>query len=317
MKKSLVEQLDLRALQVLDALLTEKNATRAAQRLGVTPSAVSHALARLREVLDDPLFVRTPRGMTPTPRASRMAGPLREALTQLDRAVGDDESFDPAGLVRTFKLSSADYGVHVLVPGLIRVLSQESPHVDVLVMPQASPAAVEVALETGELDVAIGRLPNMSSALRQQALFEDRFRCIVRRGHPLVRRSLDLDLYVTLGHVLVAPYGRPGSLIDDVLEKQGRRRRIALTVPHFLAAFMVVAESDFILTASERLARYFQDILPIKVLAPPLPFEPYTISQVWHERMHADPAHRWLRGQLRRVAEPAGPAEPTEPGAPA
>lgn len=304
MKKSLVEQLDLRALRVLDALLAENNATRAAERLGVTPSAVSHTLARLREVLDDPLFVRTSRGMVPTPRASRMAGPLREALAQLDRAVGDDESFDPAGLVRTFKLSSADYGVHVLVPRLMRVLSQESPHVDLLVMPQASATTVELALAAGELDLAIGLWPELGSTLRRQTLFEDRFRCIVRRGHPLVRRSLDLEQYLALGHVLVAPHGRPGSLLDDVLATHGRRRRIALTVPHFLAAFMVVAESDFILTASERLARYFQEILPIKVLAPPLPLEPYAISQVWHERTHADPAHRWLRGRLRRVAEP-------------
>jgi DNA-binding transcriptional LysR family regulator len=302
MSISRLASIDMNLLLVLDALLIERNATRAATRLGLTQPAVSRALSRLRAHFDDPLFVRVASGLAATPRAESIAPLLREALDRLGDVVTRAEIFDPATSARRFVISTADLAELVVTPGLMQALAEDAPGVDVTLR---SPNRNVVAeLESGALDLALGLFKDGPAAFRRQALFRDGFACLVRRDHPTVRgKSLSLADYVALSHVLIAPYGRPHGFVDDVLAEQGHARRIALVVPHFLVAPLIVARTDHVLTLPRCVAQHFAARERLRVLDPPVAIPEFTISQMWHERMQNDPAHTWLRATVLRAAQ--------------
>lgn len=292
-------RLDLNLLVVFDAVYTERSVHKAAARLGVTQPAVSHALARLREHLGDPLFIKAARGVLPTARATELGESLRRSLEAIDSAVYDTGGFDPARAQRTFTLNSADYAECVLLPGLVRLLARQAPGVHLRV--RAPTEDVFSALESGALDLALGLFREAPAAFRRQTLFSDRFVCLVRKGHPLGRRPLTLERYLELSHITVAPMGSNSTLVDAELVRQGRERRIALTVPQFLIAPLIVAETDLALMLPERIGRRYARMLKLRMLKPPIEVESFTISQLWHERLHNDPAHAWLRQCITRV----------------
>ncbi|HEX2571260.1 MAG TPA: LysR family transcriptional regulator [Polyangia bacterium] len=298
MKPVHLPSLDLNLLVTLDAVLTEGSVQRASARLGVTQSAVSHALARLREALGDPLVVRTPRGMVPTARAMRLGGTLRHCLAELEGAMHSEAPFDPATAQRAFTLSAADATEFLLLPQLMRRLAEEAPGVDILVRPPLPEVVPD--LESGALDLALGVFAEVPGGLRRQPVIHERFVCMVRRGHPRVRRALSLDAYLELSHISIAPRGTAGNLVDDALARMGRSRRVALRVPHFLVAPLVVAETDLVLILPEHLARRYAEMLPIELIKPPIELTGFTLHQLWHERVQNDAGHVWLR---RTVAE--------------
>jgi DNA-binding transcriptional LysR family regulator len=292
--------LDLGLLRALDALLRERHVTRAARRLGLTQSAMSHSLRRLREVFDDPLFLRAPRGVSPTPRAAQLAEPLERVLAELERLTQRPEAFDPARLERRFGLGTTDYLDVVLLPVLLARLQAAAPRVDLDV--RAVPVDLDGALEEG-LDLGFGVQPRHGARVMQQRLFEDRLLCLARRGHPAAARRLTMARFAALSHVQIAPRGHPGGAVDEALGREGLERRVAVRVGSFLAAPLLVAQSDLVLTAPERLARIWVRMLPLEILEPPMTLPRFAVYQVWHERRHRDPAHAWLRAAVAAAGQ--------------
>jgi len=296
-----IAALDLNLLVVLEALLVEKNVTRAARRIGLSQPATSHALGRLRELFADPLFLRTPRGIRPTARAEELLPLVSDALVAVRRTFESPSQFVPEASDRTFNVLMADQGSFLILPGLLDALGREAPRASIAVRPLAL-RDVEPPLADGTLDLAIGPFTDGRPSLHRQALIHERFVCVARKGSPAARGKLDLERYCRLSHVLVTPSGQPGSFVDTRLAELGRRRHVALYVPQFLVAPHVVAHTDLVWTAPERIARAYATTLPLTIRAVPLALDGFLVSQVWHERMARDPAHQWLRGLVARVA---------------
>jgi DNA-binding transcriptional LysR family regulator len=298
--------LDLNLVLALDALLAERHVTRAAARLGVSQSAASHALARLRDVLGDPLLVRGPRGaMQPTPRALVLAPLLGRALADVAAALRRPEPFAPATARRTFHLGAGDYAELVLLPELAARLAKTAPGIDLFI--RTVPDDIPTAIATGELDAVIAPVRPRDVAgpgTYQRLLFEETFVCAVRSGHPATHRRLTLERYCSLDHLLIAPRGTYGGFVEDSLAALRKQRRVALAVPHFLIVPHVVASTDLIVTIASRIAATFADTHRLATLRPPaeLALEGFSMHLIWHERAHADDAQRWLRDQIVAVA---------------
>jgi len=292
--------IDANLVVALDALLKERNVTRAAKRLGLGQSATSHALARLRRLFDDALLVKAGRELVLTDRAAALLGPCSSAVSELQRLFAEPTPFDPRTARRKFRIASTDNLELYVLPRLSAILSKEAPFVD-LRFRQLN-ADWPTALQQGELELKLGRSDKVPAGLRSEDLFRDRIVCVARRGHPMGRR-LSLRQYAALSHILVAPGGAERGFIDDVLEAAGLERRVAITVQHFLPALFAVAASDSVLTVPSRL---LAAVPGLRLRSVPLPVRTtdYTLSQVWSERYDRDEGHRWLRQVVRRSLAP-------------
>jgi DNA-binding transcriptional LysR family regulator len=291
-------RLDLNLLVVLDVLLAERNVTHAAQRLGLSQPTVSNALARLRETLGDQLLVRTAHGMVPTARALAVQHRLSQALGGIADVVNVGGSFEPRTARRSFVIAATDYVQFVLLGELLRVVRESAPGVSLeLVAPRGQFPWHELA--AGGVDLVVGgaRLPEVPSVMHRRWIFRDHAVCIVRAAHPYAREPLTLSRYLELDHIEALPVGTVG-LADEMLALDGKKRRLVLTVPHFLIAPFLVAQSDCCFTLANRIAQPLTALLP--VLVRPLPYDmpTVTIGAFWHDRMHHDPAHGWLRRLL-------------------
>ncbi len=288
---------DLNLLVVLDALLATRSTTAAARRLGRTQSGVSHALARLREVLGDPLLVRSGTRLQPTTLALSLLRPLAEALGQVEGIFrGDQAPFDPSKLRRSFAVGATDvFGISVL-PLLVAQITKAAPGVDIDVR-AGGEQPLEQALERGEIDVAFGTKWKRTALATTDVGHEDMV-VILRPGHPAARRKLTLDAYCALKHVVVAPRGLPGSAVDTVLGPLGRTRRVMLRVPHFAAAALVVSRSDLVCTLPRSFVRNLRTLA--RLVERELPFKsPEFAFQVAVTRARADePALAWFVGQV-------------------
>jgi DNA-binding transcriptional LysR family regulator len=291
-------RLDLNLLRVLDVLLREENVTRAAKRLRLTQPAVSRALARLREALGDPLFVRTRHGVVATPRAKALKEPLAQALGQLGALVEQREVFEPATARGRFVLGMTDLTQAVLLPALMEYLARNAPGVDLTVRPL--PPELERELASGGMDVAIGPPGGDLPDLKRRVLFKESFLCLVREGHPvLAPGAWDLDAYVRLPHLFVTLRERAGEgPVGEVLARKGLSRRLGLVVPTFMAAPAVIARTDLVFTAPARLVRQMGAQHALRTLKPPLPLPSFDMAMLWHASRDDDPAHRWLRGAV-------------------
>ncbi len=299
--------LDLNLLVALRALLAERHVTRAAERVGLSQPAMSHALGRLRTLLGDPILVRTPSGMQPTARAEAMRQPLESALAELGRLLAPPPAFDPATAKRRFRVSTSDYVELVLVPRLCARVWREAPGIDLAFTVYAGGGVSALHEDTTDLVISPpDTLGTSTPGLRMQRLLDDRFVCVVRDGHPLVgaKKRLSLDDFVSLPHALITPRGRSArGAVDDALERLGKKRRVALEIPHFLVAPHVVRETDVVLTLAERVARLLSPMLGLRQLPPPLKVPRFSMAMIWHERSHADPALAWFRRLISAVAK--------------
>lgn len=300
-------QIDLNLLRVLEALVREQNVTRAGVRLGLSQSAMSHALARAREVFDDPILVRAHGRMTATERARVLAVAVRTGLASIESALCESTRFDPKTAQRLFTLAMSDYEELVLLPPLLARLREQAPGVDLAVVPAPSSLeSVLQALSQGALELAVGPLHAMEHGpgMAHETLFDDEFVCVARRGHPLARGALTLTRFCKASHLLIAPRGQRGGFVDDLLAAQGRARRIALSVPHFMVALHLVAASDLLLTVATRVATGFTEPLGVVTMRSPVELPGFKVSMIWHERSSGDPGLAWLRAQLKEVAQP-------------
>lgn len=296
-----LSRVDLNLMVAFDALMAEQSVTRAAQRLGLSQPAMSSALGRLRRLLADPVLVRTSTRMVPTLRAMELIGPVRQILNQVEAALSAPAPFDPASTRRRFRIATNDYVEAVLLPRLVREIAQAAPGIDLEVL-QLGSGYPEEALQTGKLDLAIGFSHNVPPALHSRILFKDRFICAVRADHPGVGKRLTLPQYIQLPHVLVSQSGGVTGIVDNALSLHGLERRVSVTVPHFVVTPHVVAQSDCIVTLAERVARTFADILPLRLLKPPVFLPAIRVAMAWHERSAHDPALQWLRETLRTIS---------------
>jgi DNA-binding transcriptional LysR family regulator len=305
--------IDLNLLVVLDALLAERHVTRAAARVGLTQSAASHALGRLRDLLDDPLLVRGPRGaLVRTPRAEALAPALARALDQVREALRGEPGFDPTTARRTVRIAASDYAELLLLPALLDRVARLAPGVDLWAVPLRDDPVPDLA--AGDVDVSIGvwRSRAFPSGFYERRLFDDRFRVVVRGAHPAAQQRLTLARYLALPHLLIAPRGTAGSYVDDALAALGHTRRVAAAVPHFLVAPHVVAATDLVVTLASRIAAVLAEPFGLLSLPPPLELPTFTTSLLWHERAHHDAGQRWLRDQLLAVS-PKGAAPSAAP----
>jgi DNA-binding transcriptional LysR family regulator len=286
--------IDLNLLVVLHAVLAEGSATRAARRLGVTQSAVSNALARLRDVFGDALVVRHARGLTPTPRAEALAPRLAQLLGELGTLVGGGAPFDPRTSTREFTLACADYYGMVVLPPLLEALAERAPLARLRIV------TLEQLVSGGglahDVDVHVGRPPTVPAGCEAQALFDERFVCITRKekgGRQPAR--LGMREYREAAHVRVRVLDTARDPIDVALAKRGIKRNIALTVPHFSLAPLVVLRMGYIATLSERLARLYASFLPLAIRTPPLRMAARPVQMLWHRRSERDAGARFFR----------------------
>lgn len=287
--------LDLKLLIVFEAMLATHNVTSAASAIGLTQPAMSTSLGKLRRVLGDPLFVRTSRGMEPTPFAMELADPIRHALHLIRQTLNRDKHFDAATSSRTFKLVMTDIGERVFLPDLLRRLSEIAPGINIRTV-QLREREMREALESGEMDLAIGFIPALNAGYYQQRLFTRSYVCVTRPDHPVIKNTLSLKQYLAASHAIVSAPGTGHDVVEKVLMQKGLSRRVALHVTHFLAIPLIVANTDLVVTIPAMLAESYLPSGNIKILPPPVKLPVYAIKQYWHERFHEDAANRWLRG---------------------
>lgn len=307
-----VGEIDLNLLHVFAAVHQARSVSRAAERLQLSQPAVSHALTRLRLLLHDPLFVRAPGGVAPTPRAERLAPQVLSALQLLDAALQESDRFDAARSRRRFVLHMSDIGADEFLPMLMRDLGRQAPGVTLEAV-QLAPEAIGPALEQGRLDLAFGYLPELAGT-EQALLLEERYVVLLRRGHPQARRLVDRQALQRLDFVVVHSHTVPAR----ALQQLGLEPRIRLALPHFMVVPPILEATDLALVLPSRPAQRFAARHALQVLEPDLGLPPFPVAMHWNWRHTADPGHRWLRERaLAMRFPPVSPARPRAASAPA
>lgn len=295
-----VRKIDLNFLTVFEAMQRERSVTRAAQQVGLSQPATSAALARMRRQFADPLFVRTARGMVPTPLADEIAPAVHDALETVRRRILERSVPVPADTERTLRLSISDATALALLPRLIRQLQHTAPLWRVQTE-TLNPADLPRALEAGECDLAVGNLDMARAGIYRQKLMSTEFKVIHQRAHPRLRGPLTLRNYLDAHHAVMRGHGSPPSMLEQTLARRGHERKIALSVPQFLLLPAVVAETDLIATVPAHVARTFAAPYRLAVWPLPLPVPELVLYQYWHQRYHADASSKWVRGVVRTL----------------
>lgn len=289
-----IDGLGIANLRLLIALYETSRLGAAAERVKLSQPAASHALARLRSELKDPLFARIPGGMRATPYGARLCVAAREALHILDSKIDTDRLFEPATSRRTFNMYMSDIGQMVFLPRLLGRLKQEAPDVTLHVRPVPLRSAHEL-LKTGEVDLAVGHFTNLGPGFVQKRLFREHYVCVARADHPSFRHGMTLEAFNTVPHALADSSGMAHHVLDSVLTRQRLSRRVRLLVPQFMVLPLVIASSDLMVIMPSRLADQFAQLVPLKLMPLPTKVSGYDIKLYWHANFREDASHRWLR----------------------
>ncbi|WP_417596391.1 LysR family transcriptional regulator [Oceanospirillum sp.] len=286
-----LKKIDLNALVTLKVLLDEKHVTQTAHQLNLTQSAVSRTLAKLREMFDDPLLVKSGKHLALTNRAEKLQ-PQLNALLENASALLLPEKFNPATHKGSIRLATTDYGTHSLLPRLVPALNEVAPGVSLTAVDWRSNLLTE--LEENRVDLIIGGATIPPSDIFQRIVAHDHFVAVVRKSHPYAEK-ITLDQYLQLKHVMISPTGTGNSGIDDLLALNRHKRNISVRVPHFFAALEIIATTDMIILLPAKFVRRYVSEDKYSVLPPPFEIPPMEISMFWHARMHHDPLHQWFR----------------------
>ena len=289
--------IDLNLLVVFDLLYQEQNTQRVALRLGITQPAVSHALKRLRHLLEDELFERTSQGLQPTPRASRLHPGIADALARMNDTLNLCDDFNPAMSDRTFHINMTDIGEIVFLPRLLQHLSQHAPGVSLNTL-RSHHNDLKHEMEEGEIDLAVGLIPQLGAGFYQQRLFVQRYVCLMREDHPLAEGNFSIEDFCAAHHAVVVARGTGHGIIEEQLAHAGVVRPVRLTLPHFAAVPYIVSSSDLVVTVTSKLAEATRARFGLAVREHPLAFPEIPINLFWHRRFHQDPGNRWLRGLM-------------------
>jgi DNA-binding transcriptional LysR family regulator len=291
---------DLNLLIVFDAVMQERSVTRAGSRIGLSQPAMSHALNRLRHMLKDELFVRTPGGMVPTPRAEMLAQPLRSALSEMQLAL-EPAAFDPTASDRRFALAVNNYAAVVLAPPVVAAVSAAAPTVQLDLRPSGTLDILD-RLDRGDLDLTLGSMDSAGERFVTAPLLEDPFVMVMRLGHPASRGKLSAAAFAALPHLEISSSREDTGFIDRWLAERGLVRRIALRVP-YLSAAPILVQSDLVAALSGRIAQEFVRNHPLLLRKPPYDSPRVRTVMLWHRRLDRHPAHRWLRDVILSVTK--------------
>jgi DNA-binding transcriptional LysR family regulator len=287
------KRFDLNLLDVFDALMREQHAGRAGERLGLTQPAVSHALGRMRDLVGDPLFVKSARGMKPTPRAEILAASIVPALATLRTSLAPQRGLDPKSMARTIAIGASDYVDLTLIPAVAARLRQEAPLID-LRLKATTRADVVQDLRRRDIDLAIGPLSAAPQGVDLTPLFKERFVMIARKGHPALKKPLPPERFAALHHLLISPRGDPFGVVDQALREIGLTRRVVITVQNFLAAPFIVQTTDLVAVVPERVAKRMRAVADIGVRNIPVDIPPWTVGLARPKETLIDSFMEWL-----------------------
>ena len=290
---------DLNLLVVFDAVMQERSVTRAGNRIGLSQPAMSHALNRLRHMLKDDLFIRTPEGMVPTPRAEALAIPLRNALSEMQLAL-DPEAFDPAS-ERHFSIAVNNYAAVALAPPLVAAVAATAPGVCLDLLPSGT-LDITARLDHGDLDLAIGNMDTPGERFALTPLLEDSFVMLMRQDHPASRRKLSAAAFADLCHLEISSSKEDTSFIERWLAEHNLKRCIDLRVP-YLSTAQILTQSDMVATLTRRIAQELVRSHPLQIVEPPYISPRVQTQMLWHKRLDRHPAHRWLRELILSVTK--------------
>jgi len=295
--------IDLNLLAAFDALMNERNVTRAATQVGVSQPAMSAALSRLRKLFGDPLFLRSAQGLLPTPRARELAAPVSTALRQLEAALIKKPAFVPAQAQLAVNLGLSDYPAFVVLPALLEALAEQAPGISINVHAFSDRDSAVDLLDAGAIDAAIGVPPTQPEGrILTRPIMRDEFVTIIANGHPAARRGMNIKTYLSLPHALASPEGQRYGLVDQVLAQQGLQRTLALTLPHMFALPAVVARTGMTATVMKRVALNSPVERALAFFPPPVALPEIVFHLIWHRRSDTHPAQQWLRGLIGSVA---------------
>jgi DNA-binding transcriptional LysR family regulator len=295
--------IDLNLLAAFNALMTERNVTRAATQVGVSQPAMSAALSRLRTLVGDPLFLRSAEGLLPTPRARELAQPIAMALKQIEDALVAKSTFAPADAVITMNLGLSDYPAFVLLPTLLRTLGAHAPNLSINVHAFNDRDQAVDLLDAGVIDAAIGVVPShQDGRILTRPILRDTFVTLIAHDHPAARGGMDMETYLALPHVLASPEGERHGLVDQALAQLGKQRRLALTLPQMFAVPAIIASSHMTATVLKRIALSSPIGRKLALFPPPVALPEIVFHLIWHRRGNASPAQEWFRGMIEKVA---------------
>lgn len=292
-----LHELDLNLLVVFNQLLVDRRVSQAAESLGVSQPAVSNSLAKLRKLLGDELFLRTPKGMEPTPYADQLAESVSYALAMIHSGVNQRTSFEPSSAQRSFTIGMTDIGEIYFLPALIERLLRDAPGVTLSTVRNTT-ANVRDELEAGKVDIAIGLLPHLKGGFFQRRLFTQSYVCLMRRGHRLDKRKMSQSEFSAAHHLVVISSGTGHGKVDELLQRSGVERSVRLNVPHYVSVGHILQGSDLIATVPERLADRLLDPFGLAKVMHPAKLPDIAINVFWHAKYHRSPANRWLRGTV-------------------
>lgn len=292
--------IDLNLLVVFDALMTEQNVTRAGERIGLSQPATSNALARLRSLISDDLFIRTVAGLRPTPTAIALYQQLHPALQQIQAALLEQSTFDPATSDRVFAIGMSDYGEFTLLPNLMQKLQSLAPQASVQIRAGDRQKLLSL-LDSGEIDLACGVFPEKTAWHQEQLLLQESYVCVCRKHHPIIGSSLSLEEYLLVSHLLVSVKEDQIGRVDALLAEQNLKRHVALSTPHFLTAPFILAQTDLVATLAHRVALTFANSQNLKLLPLPFPLSGFSVVMRWHQSTETSPACQWLRSIVLQV----------------
>lgn len=293
-----LRRLDITLLLVFEETMASGKLSAAAKRLGLTQSAISHALKRLRDVFEDELFIRTPRGVQPTPRALALRVPLAEALRLIGSAVRP-ASFNPARDGRVFRIAASDYETSLFAPLL---LGEGLGAARFIFRTLIRREAIE-ALHAGDIDLLLGYTWDKSKGCEAVTLFHEDYRVVARQGHPALAEPLDLDRYTRFGHVLVSPGATLTGIVDKALAGSGTSRQVVVAVPYFFAALATVARTDLLATVPRQIAHCHAAEFGLTMALPPVMVRSFPVQMVWSKRLGVDPALNWLRDRVQETSQ--------------
>lgn len=295
--------IDLNLLAAFDALMSERNVTRAATQVGVSQPAMSAALSRLRKQFGDPLFLRSADGLLPTPRARELAEPIMQALRQIEATLVRKPEFVPSNATLRVNLGLSDYPAFVLLPALLEAIAQQAPGVSIDVHAFNDRDDAVDLLDAGAVDAAIGVPPtHPESRILTRPILRDEFVTIIARDHPAARRAMNMKTYLGLPHVLVSPEGQRHGLVDQMLAQHGKQRTLALTMPQMFAVPAIVARSGMIATLMKRVALNSPASRKLALFPPPVALPEIAFHLIWHRRSDGNPAQQWFRTLVGNIA---------------
>jgi DNA-binding transcriptional LysR family regulator len=292
-----ISRVDLNLFTVFEAIYTEGSVTRASQKLNLTQPAISHALGRLRQMFNDPLFVRQGHAMVSTPLARNIIEPIRRSLRGLEVTLNGIEIFDPATTAKRFNIALRDVLEATILPPLMQRVLRSAPLVDIAAS-QVDRRDLESELAAGTLDGAIDVLLALPNDVMRTRIHQDSTVVVARKGHPAIDGGIDLDTYLKQGHILASSRRRGPGLEDFELSRFGLERKIRLRCQHYFAACRVVSQSDLILTMPERYASIANRQFGNQIIPFPLDIPAFDVFLYWHANVDNDPANRWFREQV-------------------